>query len=62
MALLSQLDKVKITSEVGRKLQTTDIENSGTLTITIALTAGTDSETVIKDNKWTITAEVTPAT
>lgn len=62
MALLSQLDKVKITSEVGRKLQTTDIENSGTLTITIALTAGTNSETVIKDNKWTITAEVTPAT
>lgn len=60
MALLSQLDKVKITSEVGRKLQTTDIENSGTLTITIALTAGTDSETVIKDNKWTITTAVTP--
>lgn len=60
MALLSQLDKVKITSEVGRKLQTTDIENSGTLTITIALTAGTNSETVIKDNKWTITTAVTP--
>ena len=60
MALLSQLDKVKITSEVGRQLQTTDIENSGTLTITIALTAGTDSETVIKDNKWTITTAVTP--
>lgn len=62
MALLSQLDKVKITSEVGRKLQTTDIENSGTLTITIALTAGMNSETVIKDNKWTITTEVIPAT
>lgn len=54
MALLSQLDKVKITTEIGSKLQSMDVQNSGTLTITVALTAGTNSETTITDNKWTI--------
>lgn len=57
MALLSQLDKVKITTEIGSKLQSMDIQNSGTLTISVSLTAGTDSQTTITDNKWTITAQ-----
>lgn len=57
MALLSQLDKVKITTEIGSKLQSMDIQNSGTITISVSLTAGTDSQTTITDNKWTITAQ-----
>jgi len=54
MALLSQLDKVRITSEIGSKLQAQDIQNSGTITITINLTAGTNTESTVTDNSWTI--------
>ena len=54
MALLSQLDKVRITSEIGSKLQAQEIQNSGTITITINLTAGTNTESTVTDNSWTI--------
>ena len=54
MALLSQLDKVRIASEIGSKLQAQDIQNSGTITITINLTAGTNTESTVTDNSWTI--------
>ena len=54
MALLSQLDKVKIATEISSKLQSQDIQNSGTITITVSLTAGTNTETTVTDNKWTI--------
>lgn len=54
MALLSQLDKVRITTEIGSKLQAQEIQNSGTITITVNLTAGTNTESTVTDNSWTI--------
>ena len=57
MALLSQLDKVKITTEIGTKLQSMNIQNSGSITITVALTAGSTTESTVTDNKWTISAQ-----
>lgn len=54
MALLSQLDKVKIATEISSQLQDMDIENSGTLTVEVDLTAGQTSETTITDNSFTV--------
>ena len=54
MALLSMLDKVKITAEVGEKLQSQDIQNNQTINITIACTAGQTTEETVTDNSWNI--------
>ena len=54
MALLSQLDKVKITTAIGELLQNTNIQNSGTVDIEIDLTAGQTSETTITDNGYEV--------
>lgn len=54
MAYLSMTDKVKLTTEIGKKLLDKDVPNSGTVNINVELTPGTESDTVIKNNSWTI--------
>lgn len=54
MAYLSITDKVKLTTEIGKKLLDKDVPNSGTVNINIELIPGTETETAIKNNSWTI--------
>lgn len=54
MTLLSQLDKVQIVADILDDLEGRDIQNSGTLSIQITLTAGTETETTVTNNSWDI--------
>lgn len=51
---LSQLDKTRLAADIAQALQERTIPNTGTLIITVSLTAGTQTETTTLNNSWSI--------